>query len=138
MVIAIDPGEEFEFVLLADRALPENDINRTVWKLRPLTRKEMTVLEDRTEMQRGGGFRLNLGTIKEETVRAGLIGCSNFRDARGAEIPFEQSDKMISVLGRNCRPPADRFLDRIPAAALMELADAIQEGAKITVEEGKG
>lgn len=138
MVIAIDPGEEFDYVLLADRVLPEDDPNRTVWKLRPLTRKEITLLEDRTEMQRGGGFRLNLGTIKEDTVRAGLIGCRNFRDARGTEIHFEQADKTLNVLGRNCRPPADRFLDRIPAAALMELADAIQEGAKVTVEEGKG
>lgn len=138
MVIAIDPSEQFEYVLLADRALPDESPHKTVWTLRPLSRKEMLAIEDRTGLQRNGEIRLNLGKIKEDTLRAGLVGVRNFRDRAGREIDVEFENAKISILGCLRKPVTEAFLDRIPADAATELAEAIQTGNRLTLEEGKG
>lgn len=137
-MIAIDPNEEFDYVLREDRELENDDPNRIVWKLRPITRRERNKLDNMAHVSAAGTANPLLGDRVESVLRAGIVGCDpEPRDRHGATIPFRKSAKLLNVLGRQCSPVSDEFLDRIPQAALRELADAIEAGARLTDDEGK-
>lgn len=134
-MIAIDPTERHEHVLLTDRRLPDDSPNKTVWILRSLTRKERSALED---LGRTADGSIRIGSLVTQTVRAGLVGWSNFRDGRNQEIEFAAKSTPELVLGRVATPITDGLLDRIPDEVLTELANEIQILSTVSAAEGKG
>lgn len=137
MVIAIDPKEEFDYVLKADRELPEEQ--QTVFKLRPLSHTQRTKLQDMEYRWERGTDVISMpqGSMSHQILQCGLAGWTNLRDAEGNEIEF-RTGKVVNVLGKNVSPVADACLDRLHPADLQELAQAIGEVQRVTVEEGKG
>jgi hypothetical protein len=138
MVIAIDPREEFEFVASCDRHLPEDDPNRTVWLLRPLSRRERNLLQDYARQDSATGeVNPRAGSVMEDTIRAGLTGWRNLRKPDGTEIVCSKSKK-LNVLGKTRPVVDDELLDKIPPPVLLELACEIQDSSNLTVAEGNG
>lgn len=122
MARAIDPRSTFEYVLKADRELPADSPDRTVWILRRLTAADEAWLQDQIRADAGTmELRITSGTIALETLRRGLVGASNFRDPAGDEVPA------VTEKGR----VADRYLDRIDAADRNELCDAISGASRM-------
>lgn len=135
----ISPNATFSYTLKADRDLPADDPNRSVFELRVLTRGERARLEDLGSIDPVAGvYKLNGGAMKEAAVQAGLIGWERVCDAHGTPIPFARVSKTLNVLGRQCSPVEPKLLDLLPYDAFTELADAIFNGAFLSVEEGKG
>lgn len=135
MAIAIDPREKFEYILEADRDKPEDE--QTVWELRALTFAQRNALEDMPTFTGEKEVAPKMGKMTRETLRAGLAGWRNFKDARGRIIEFECDPCERSVLGRKCKPVLDRCLERIHPSDVVELVNAISEVQRITDEEGK-
>ena len=138
MAIAINPSESFEFTLRADRSLPEE--KRTVFMLRPLSYVERRKIEDMASVVEAetGLVRGTVGSINDATLRLGLKGWRNFRDAKGVEVPFELEGKRLGILGSLVDPPTLRTLERLHPRDAEELVNAITEVQRVTVDEGKG
>ncbi|MGB0890567.1 MAG: hypothetical protein ACPGWS_09815 [Solirubrobacterales bacterium] len=136
MAIAISSGQQFEYILEADRELDDTDPRKTRWKLRTLTRVERLQLKNAVGVS-GGEMTLAIGTQEELSILAGLVDCEGLQDADGNPIPFEKSQKTLNILGKQRCPPSDAFLDRIHPDDLLELANAIGRVGSVTVEEGK-
>lgn len=136
MTIAINPQEQFEFTTRADKTLSENDPNRTVWLLRPLTRVEHAAIRDFPRHDTlSHQLDVRSGTMELEVVKAGLVGWRNFRDSAGEEVAFERGERE-RVLGRMTHPVSISLLDRIDSETFMELANAITRQNELTFEEG--
>jgi hypothetical protein len=141
MVIAIDPLEEFEYVLEEERKEPRD--TQTIWKLVTLDIRQRARLEDEqavgtldSESARVDAVKLNAGNMNYLALRAGLRGVENFPDRNGGVVEFK-ADKMLNILGKQMRPATDDFLSRIPKDAADEIADAIRENLRMSPEEGK-
>lgn len=124
MVIAINPGATFEYVLKVDRELPESE--QTVWILRGLLHKERRLLEDyMTTQDTDGSMRFRMGTQKYEVLRAGIQGVRNLLDDQGREVVFESHGKGAH----------DKFLDRIADDWVLELVEAITTRSVVTTTD---
>lgn len=147
MTIAIDPDEDFPFQSEEDLQLPEEQ--RTTWLIRGLDVRQRTRLEGMgasakvdQATQAVGAIQFHAGDLSYEAVRAGLKGCDNFRgtpteeEPEGPLIEFEH-DKLLGVLGKNIRPPTDRFLSRIPPNVFDQIGLAVRNGMRLTPDEGK-
>lgn len=123
--------EPVEYVLRIDRKLPPE--RQTVFLLQPLTAAEDFALQNRISKQQAAGA-IEVGGLRQDLLRRGLVGVRNFRDVHGGEIPFE-TDKSRMIAGR--ASVSDAFLDRLASSDRTELAEAIQEGARVTEDEAK-
>ena len=126
MATAINPNHTWEYVIEADRR--EAPEKQTRFKLRALTPSQLAEVTDM-----GFEFQLEKET-KERTYRAtpatqvlttlrhGLVGWSNFKDASGkaVEVP-DAAEGRVALLSED---------DRI------EIAREIRFGGQVTVEEG--
>lgn len=124
MVIAINPKATFEYVLEADRELPE--VDQTVWILRHLTLGERADVEDRIAVgDKEGRTSYRVGSSKLETLRRALCGVRNFRDEDGREVPFEMKGEYAH----------DKFLDRIADEWATELSNEIDRRSSVSKED---
>ena len=123
MAIAIQPKKGFDYVLEDDRKFPPE--KQTVWKLRGLSIGEQSDVQDslRTERSDTGETSWKTGTLLLKTLRAGLVGVSNFLDESGAAVEFTK-DKSGVV--------SDEFLDRLAPAWRTELANAISGAGQLS------
>jgi hypothetical protein len=126
MPIALNPRQEFDYVLECDRTLPPEQ--QTVFRLRSLTVGEQADLEDSLAVRRGEDLGINVGSQKLRILRLGLVGWSNFRDAAGAEVPFE-------AIKGHPRHVTDVCLDRLDSEWRTELANAITERGRLAPAE---
>lgn len=138
MVIAIDPAEEFEYVLVRDRASPPEE--QTVFVLRHLSYDARTAIanmsshvDPTTNLTRGA-----MGSVMHETLRAGLKGWRNLRDRKGAQVQFVTEGREIRVLSMSVDPPKKETLARLHPVDAAELANEITEIARVSLDEGKG
>jgi hypothetical protein len=122
MVVAIDPDATFDHVLREERDSAEP----TVFKLKPLTARQLAQIEDMLVVHLGGGVRLNTGMQTLEVLRLGLVGWENFKDAAGNPVPF------VPIT-----PKDERSLDLLHPRWRVELANAVTEHAKLTEEQRK-
>ncbi len=138
MVIAIDPGEQFEYTLQRDRSLPEEE--RTVFLLRPLSYEQRVKLTNLISSMEAdtGVVRGTIGDVMDSTLRAGLVGWRNLRDRKGVEVEFAREGRQLSVLGQNIDPPKRSTLARLHPHDQQELSNAITEVQRVTIAEGKG
>lgn len=135
MAIAIDLGEERPYVLKADRKLPEDDPNRTVWMLGALDPHERAKIQDNLmAMEDGDSIRITSGSAELKILKLGLRGCENFRDAAGNVIDFDFV-KVGSAKKGIRKQPTDEFIARIHPAHRKELAEAINEHNTISEDE---
>lgn len=137
MAVAINPREQLEYVLLADRELG-NEL-QTVFLLRPLTNIQRKLVEDQSlTMDAHGAVKPRVGSVKIEALRAALAGWRNFHDAAGVAVPFETEQKKLSILGSMVDPPTVGTINRLNPRDLEEIVDAIMGNAHPTIVEGKG
>lgn len=122
-MIATSARIETEYILKEERGTE----SPTVFRLRPLTRRERDELGDMLGLQLdkttypGGSFTTKL-------VRGGLVGWRDFRDAAGADVPFATTPD-----GK----PTDETLERIPMDAYVELANEIFRQSNLSAGERK-
>jgi hypothetical protein len=129
-MIALDPRQTRNYILEADRELPEDQ--QTIFKLKDLDEGTLIRLMDSIEVTRGdnGEARISsggMGTRVYTIVQAGLVGWRNLRDGAGNSIPFHKNEVTNKI--------DDDLLARLPWTAKMELANAIEAGAKLTEEQ---
>jgi len=129
-MIALDPRTTRNYVLTEDRELPESE--QTVFKLKDLDEATLIRLMDSIEVTRGddGESRISsggMGTRVYTIVQAGLVGWRNLKDSKGNAIPFHKNEVTNRI--------EDDLLARLPWTAKMELANAIEAGAKLTEEQ---
>ena len=129
MAIAVDPRATFSYVLECDRELPQEQ--QTTWELRGLTALEEAKIADDLVRQgvADGEVRYSSGSRVLTILRYGLRGVRGFFDASGAEVPFEETKG-------HPRQVADAFLDKLQPAWRIELANAITERGRPSVQEG--
>lgn len=147
MATAINPRQQFRYVLEDDRELEQRE--QTVWLLKPLTHAQRKALDnmafnyDRERSLMG----TPQGDMSDATIKCGLVGWENFRappdevqraaGELGELIEFEPSQKTLNILNTQLRPLSDRCLDRIHPNHLTELVNAIQNVNTLSVDEGK-
>ena len=136
MVIAITPGETWEWIHESDKDLPAEQ--QTVWGCRVLTSRQNAWVENRyagssTGKKKGRrqqedrpDVEFRAGDYRRAAIIAGLEFVRNFTDADGVEIPMET--RRLTIGGETLEVPTDKFLDRVPAEVLVDLAGAITEG----------
>lgn len=127
MPIALDPRQEFDYVLQCDRALPVDQ--QTVFVLRGLTVAEEARIEDSLAVLADGGVSMRSGEQKLQILRMGLRGWRNFRRADGTEVPFQKVNGHPGHV-------TDASLDFLAPEWRTELANAITERGKLTPAEG--
>ena len=127
MTVAIDPKATFEWIDPPDRELADDDPNKTVWELRPLTPQEEAAITNSIELEgadeddpSAGQKTSGYGTIAYRTVRLGLVGCRNFRDSEGNEVPMQRGKKSDGT-----HFVQDAFLAKIPAQTRARMTNAI-------------
>ena len=129
-------SSEFDYVLQRERKLPKEE--QTVFHLRKLSARERFKLEDETgSMDQRGSFTAHVGWVTEQSLLAGLLGWTNMKGEKPGDpdVEFKKSSKMLNVLSRDTYPPAPEMLDLLHPNDATELANAIQAGASLSVEE---
>lgn len=127
MAIALDPSRQHRYVLHDDQSLPPED--QTIWLLRSLTVRDDEMISNSKMVASGQGeFRLHPGTEDLMTIRLGLAGVENFRDASGKVVHFE-TDKNHRV--------TDAFLSRLRKEWRSELAEQIRAINTLSADEKK-
>lgn len=127
MAIALDPNRTHRYVLKEDSNQPEDA--QTIWILRTLTVRDDETIQNSKMVANGAGqFLLQPGTEDLMTLRVGLVGVENFRDAAGKLVHFE-TDKHNRV--------TDGFLSRLRKEWRNELADQIRALNVLTDDEKK-
>lgn len=130
MPIALDPKATFDYVLMDDRSLPQEE--QTVFQLRGLTVAEEARVADSMISSVPGQDELSIrsGTHQLTVLRFGLRGWSNFKDSSGSDIHF-------SVEQRHPRHVTDEALDRLAPKHRQELVNAIMERGEVKQSEGE-
>jgi hypothetical protein len=99
MAIIHDPNAPYQFVIPADRDLPEDHPNRTIFELRHLTGREQTVVGDRVAAI---GASLNgSATLLSDVGRLACVGWSRLSDPAG-DVPFRSRQGTVLGLRINC------------------------------------
>lgn len=142
MVIAITPGETWDYIIEDERELESDE--QTVFVLRTLTNAQhkhvsrpfafQTQKVGRKQRQAQDtevGF--DTGEYLDRAIKAGLDDVRNFRGRDGVEIPFAASAPRN---GKRAQV-TEEFLDRIPNGIRTEIAGAILDGEKLEVDEVK-
>lgn len=133
MAIALLPNQTWDYVLQDDRKLPPEQ--QTVFHLRGLTKREKHHYHNlRT---REMPFLGSEGDVRHASVRAGLVGWSNYKLPNGAEAKFETTKEDVEVLGRKCRPISDECMTHLPDAVEVELSLEILRGSELNAEDRK-
>ena len=129
MPIALDPKQTFDYVLKAERDLPAEQ--QTVFELRGLTIAQETAIADAMMHGTAGSsdFGLRQGTTQLMSLRFGLRGWRNFKNADGVEVAFETQKGAP-------RHVTDACLDYLSGPDRSEIANAITERHSVTAEEG--
>jgi len=122
-----NPNRLYDYVLECDREGEEEF--RTTWKLKKCSLEsyyaaqdsiiEMVLTESGETIQ-----RIKSGSRERDTLLAGVIGWTNFKDDEGREIPYVEKSKLNS-------------LAYLEADDRRELANIILEGSFLTEEEKK-
>lgn len=131
--------ETYEYVLKADRELPEDDPGRPVFRLRHLTPGENAKLQDNymegKSFKEGGGTAFKSGTHLIKTLQMGLVGWRNLNDANGTEVPFPGKD------GKDRNALSDReitaLLGPLQQDVRRELVEVIVEDNNLSEEQAK-
>lgn len=134
-MIALSPAEEWDYQLRADRKRTPDpdepgkfresiDETKPVFRLGSLTPQEEAFIENETVALIDGSQRVQIGTIKLETLRRGLRGWRNMRDRDGNEVPFKSNGSP--------NRPSEESIGAIPLRLRAELANAITERNTMT------
>lgn len=132
MVIAITPQARREYVLKAERDLPEEA--RTVFLFRTVPfnlRLELGLRGDQVTRDPEAQTR-----TMTQALRFCLVGWRNFKDAGGADVPFrtEQAD----LAGQFYLVPTSETLDRLPDQDRVELCEAAMAGLYLEKDDVRG
>lgn len=130
MARALTPRGTFEYVLRADRSLPADSPDRTVWILRNLNLAERTEISDLSASVADSGAAVNVkwGSLQLRTLRYGIVGVRSFRNSAGQEIRCART----KVGGREITD--DGFIALINADDRTELVEAISTDSELDVE----
>jgi hypothetical protein len=147
MTVNTNPLEPFDYVKRSDRdkiktAIARGDPAPTVptFKLKPLSNAQRAALEDLQAIEPGTQWvKVRAGTRQRECLRAGLDGWKNYTDKTGTQREFVRSDRQEVILGQRVFPPSEESLNVLDwDLDVGELSAAIEENARLTIEEGKG
>lgn len=137
MARSVDPTQSFEFILEADRDLPKDHPDRTVWTLKPLGANRQMRIQDKAAQLEGDSLQVNSGTTNLMTFRRGLLGVEKFPDCRWKEGDPEEDRYIKLELEKKSNGemvvPIE-FCDRVRQVDRTEIADAITSGGRLDAE----
>ena len=113
----------------------------TTFKLRGLDTFMMSTIYDNASMLQGRegsneyGIQTKVNQTNVEAVRHGLIGFSNFANAKGDGIAFETQRTFVN--GRRYDVVADKVMNTLGVRLVQELAAKIKEMSEVTASEEK-
>lgn len=130
MTLAHEPGETWEYVLLADRKLEDGDPGKPIFTLKRLSARERARIDDKAAegtpgtRKKAGKVHIRQGSTILAYLDQGLVGWENLHNAAGESIEFD-------------RNKAQKNYDRLPQDVLDELADALATGNQLEDDEVK-
>jgi hypothetical protein len=113
----------------------------TSFKLRSLDVFLMSVIYDNAQQLRGRegsnefGIQANINQTNVQAVRHGLIGFTNFCDAKGNAIAYETQKENVN--GRPYDVVSDTVMNRMGVRLIQELAAKIKEISEVTPKDEK-
>jgi len=113
----------------------------TVFKLRSLDVFLKGHIYDNASQMTGKSGSDEVGIVTRvnqtniETVRHGLAGIENFKDAKGADIPFSTQKAVVN--GRNYDVVADGIMNKLGIRLVQELAAQIKDISEVKGDEEK-
>ena len=113
----------------------------TTFKLRGLDTFMMSTIYDNASVLQGTegsnqyGIQTKINQTNVEAVRHGLIGFTNFADAKGNGIGFETQKAFVN--GRKYDVVADKVMNTMGVRLVQELATKIKEMSEVTAAEEK-
>lgn len=122
-MIALSAREEWDYVLVDDRGTD----SPTTFRLRPLRLLERIEVENIIS-ESVGAKAYKYGTVNLKLLRAGLVGWTAMKDARGVNVPFV-ADPDGTV--------RDDALERLPSTVCMELANEILTRSTMSADDRK-
>lgn len=127
MPIAVDPEKTFDYILKRERSLPIEQ--QTIFHLKVLTARELAGIEDNVSRinTADGSMTVKTGSTILDTLKKGLRGWENFKDAQGNAVLYRENNGV----------PRDDNFDRLLPADRRELANAITEQNRLTEEQIK-
>ena len=144
MVIAVTPGETWEWIHESDRDLPAE--KQTVFVLRVLTDKEQRECSNRSissddargkrRRRKAGGQSFRAGDYQHMLISLALVDVRNLRSKDGSVIPFEY-DEIPGFPDGPRRRVKDSFLDKLPHEVKVDLASEISDGNAVDEEDLK-
>ena len=128
MVIAVEPGEVFDYIVKADRDKEESE--QTIFRLKVLDNKTQIKIQDSGSVMNvhTGDMRIKAGNKTDLILKAGLTGVDNLKNRKGEIIDF-MTDKNNIV--------SDDFLGMLPPKVKSELANEITEMQSLQEDELK-
>jgi hypothetical protein len=122
-MIAVSTQEEWDFVLPEERGTE----SATTFRLRPLP---LRVRDEAVDLltRRGTAEGIPFGTFSTLVLRSGLVGWTNFKTAKGAEVAFG--------VDRNGKV-RDDLLERIPHDAALTIANEVMFHSQLTEADRK-
>lgn len=131
MVVARNTSETFPYVIEAERGAPVEE--QTVFHLRCLPASVGLALDNLQSGTVDLKISVRLGDQMVVTLRAGLAGWDNFKDAEGKAIEFKRDQGERAVFGVTIKnPAAAAMIDYLPEKVAQELAVAIRHGNTVT------
>lgn len=123
MPIALDPHELTEYVLEAERSVPEH--SKTIFTIGPLTVAQMRSAENKLQPKKRGDLEVPGSRVDFvlEILRGGLRGWVQFRTRAGVDVSFD-----VLSDGR----PKDETLARLNRHDQDELAEAVLALGKLS------
>lgn len=131
-IYALDPIVEFDYILKSQRA--DDEADQIIWKLKPLSAREQSLLDDKMGSTVDGEFSVKIGSLTRLALDMGLMGVSNFFTSNGSEFEIKRSGKKIHGF---VDPLLDSCIDRIPKDVRLELAEAIKDGSEMESQDKK-
>lgn len=139
---ALDPQALQDFVLPADRDLPDGHPYKTVFHLRGLTIDEEEQVANSLFGGTMGSTDLNVksGSYQRVIINKGLDSWSNFNDVADDSNEDWTQWEVVPVEFKQTRATngkiPSKLLDRLSSEDRTEIANAISGRGKVTAEEG--
>lgn len=137
MVVALTPGETWDYVLEEDRERPEDE--RTTFLLATLDYEAHREIHDKALGTTRGGIsegslEIRQGSAIDKILRCGLRGWRNFKDTDGHDVEFK-TETVHVFAGKKRIQPTTETLGRLSQQWCVELAEAIQRNNRVEVAE---
>ena len=144
MVVAVTPGQTWDWIHPSDRDKPEDE--QTIFTFRTLTSAQHRRISNKAaasphlskEDKASGEIGITefrTGDYQYFLIKEGLENVTNLRGEDGNPIPYECME--FGTKDGRVKRVTDKFLDRIPNEVLLDAASEIDKGNSFEEEDRK-